>query len=154
MWPSDRVLGSFGRDEPGVLELDARHRTARRERHAQPRGPGRHRRASRLTPGDLEDMWPVDPHEVAANQDAVDVDREHAPVDRFEARGVAHPSHEQLGSHEVIEHSLGRGFDVDARAKRLGHRFFSTTSLSAASRGVQNASTKAATGAKPSGLIA
>ena len=108
---------------------------------------------SRLAPRDFDESRAIDANEVAADQDAVDVDREDSTVFRFEASHVAHPTNEELGPHEVVEDLVGQSLDVDGRPERLAHRFFSISSLSAASRGAQKPSTKAATGAKPSGLI-
>ncbi len=151
--PTDRVLCGLGRDEPGVFQLDAGDGAARLEGHAQAGCARRHRGVSGFAPGDLDEMWSIDADEMPAYQHAVDVNREDSPVDRFEACDVAHPANEELRAHEVIEDPLRRGLDVDGRSKGVAHPFFSSSCLSAASFCTQKASTKATTGAKPSGLI-
>src|SRR5262245_29281343 len=91
---------------------------------------------------------------MAADEDAVDVHRELPTGDRIEAREVAHPTNQQLGFDEVVEHAIGAGRDVDGRAECLAHRFFSISRLSAARCGSQKPWMKSATGANPSRLIA
>src|SRR5262249_19296159 len=104
--PPDGVLRGLARGQAAVLELDERAGAARREADDQARGARRHLLVAGLAPGDLDEARPLDAHEAAADDDAVDVDREQPAVAGLEPRDVAHPAHEQLGPHEVVEDRL------------------------------------------------
>jgi hypothetical protein len=51
-----------------------------RETHDQARGAGRHRLVACFAPGNLDEVRSIDTDEAAANEDAIDVHREQAPV--------------------------------------------------------------------------
>src|SRR5262245_60898053 len=83
--PADCVLFCLARHEAVMLELDARSIATRLEFHDESGGTGWHGLVARLAPRNLDEIWTLDAHEMAADEDAVDVHRENPSVNRLEA---------------------------------------------------------------------